>query len=218
VAALEALGGAETYQAIYAEVAARRSDRPESWQAIIRRTIEQASSDTTSYVSGNPDLFYSVQGIGQGVWGLRSMPADFEPSIAENPATGQGYAVDSVVRTAIEKHAVRMAIEHYQELGASQITELGKPYDLLVLLNGKELHVEVKGSTRELATVTLTRNEVAHAQQTPGTELFVVDRISLVTSEDGAISTRGGRTRLWSDWVPNTDSLVPLAYTYVLPI
>lgn len=70
VTALKRLGGKAHYDAIYAEVAAIRGTKlPRSWKAIIRRTIETNSSD--SDVFGGNDIFYSVNGIGQGSWGLR---------------------------------------------------------------------------------------------------------------------------------------------------
>jgi len=65
------IGGSGTYDEIYAAVKARRSDLPPTWQAIIRRTIEQSSSDTSSFLAGNADVFFSVNGIGSGTWGLR---------------------------------------------------------------------------------------------------------------------------------------------------
>ena len=40
------------------------------WDAIVRRTIQENSSDTKSY-RGKLDLFYSVEGLGKGIWGLR---------------------------------------------------------------------------------------------------------------------------------------------------
>src|SRR5690348_17367178 len=49
---------------------------------------------------------------------------------------------------------------------ARDIEEVGKPYDLKLWLGSSEIHVEVKGSTRPLDSVTLTRNEVADARDT----------------------------------------------------
>ena len=49
----------------------RPKPHPQNFDAIIRRTLENNSSDSDSY-SGTNDLFYSVDGIGGGVWGLRS--------------------------------------------------------------------------------------------------------------------------------------------------
>lgn len=44
---------------------------PQTWQAIVRRELEYNSTDSESYQE-RYNLFYSVRGIGQGVWGLRS--------------------------------------------------------------------------------------------------------------------------------------------------
>ena len=136
--------------------------------------------------------------------------------IAENPGTGQGYIVDSVVRRAIEQHAVAKAIGHYSALGATEVTEVGKPYDLRMRFGGAEVHVEVKGSTRTLEFVTLTRNEVNHARETLGTQLFVVDGIELLTGVDGNVATSGGRVRVWAAWVPTVESLTPMVFQHRL--
>lgn len=42
-----------------------------SWKAVVRATLERSSSDSNVY-DGVDDLFYSVEGIGNGHWGLRS--------------------------------------------------------------------------------------------------------------------------------------------------
>src|SRR4051794_10086325 len=37
----------------------------------VRTRIQEHSSDAAAFKIRNPDLFYSVEGIGRGVWGLR---------------------------------------------------------------------------------------------------------------------------------------------------
>ncbi len=108
------------------------------------------------------------------------------------------------------------AIEHYRGLGAADIEELGKPYDLRVILGKREIHVEVKGSLGPLSFVTVTKNEVSHARDTSGTQLFVLDSIELRTEQDGGLLTNGGRKRIWRDWSPSDDSLTPLTYSHLL--
>lgn len=219
VEALTVLGGIGTYQEIYAEVAARRDDLPESWQATIRSTIEQASSDSAVYLTHRDDLFYSVDGIGHGVWGLRSEIGGGR-TVAE-PATpggfaGQGYAADSVVRAAIENHAMEVARDYYEDRKPDRMVTLGKPYDLLVQLDGLEIHVEVKGSTRPLDAVTLTKGEVVHARTNPVVHLFVVDSIELTVDRDGTPLAEGGRRRLWTDWAPSSSALEAQVFRYRL--
>ena len=75
VAALTALGGTGSYNDIYSEVARIRQDLPRSWKEIIRSRIEQRSSDSAAF-QGKEDVFFSVEGLGHGVWGLRGMVKD----------------------------------------------------------------------------------------------------------------------------------------------
>ena len=131
---------------------------------------------------------------------------------------GQGYLVDAEKRTALERHAVRMAIEHYEAAGATEIEELGKPYDLRVILDGVERHVEVKGSVGDaLDSVQLTQGEVIHARTYQPTDLFVVDGISASPCADGTVATAGGVARVWADWVPSEKALRPTHLRYTLP-
>lgn len=132
--------------------------------------------------------------------------------------SGQGYMADAEKRTALERHAVEMAIDHYRAEGATEIEELGKPYDLRVVVRGLERHVEVKGSLGvDLDSVQLTQGEVDHARSYQPTDLFVVDEIAAVRGDDGLIVTKGGKVRLWSDWVPDSQFLRPTHLRYKLP-
>lgn len=74
VEALRNLGGRASLDAIYQEVKGIRSkhglSRPRSLDAIVRRELEHNSSDSQSFL-GRHDLFYSVHGVGLGVWGLK---------------------------------------------------------------------------------------------------------------------------------------------------
>lgn len=220
VAALELLGGEGSYEEIYAEVAARRENLPREWQATIRGAIETASSNSNAFRPGGDDRFYSVAGIGQGIWGLRGFAAAALPAgagVAQNPDAPQGFVADSVIRRAIEEYALDAAEEHYGKTATGEIKRLGKPYDLCVPLRDGEMHIEVKGSTRDLGSVILTTNEVTHARTTEGSELYVVDRIRLSTDQTGEARLTGGRRRWWTKWVPREEALTPTVYLYALP-
>ena len=71
IKALERLGGKGSYSQIY-EAYEQITAQPltDNKKAGIRRTIEVNSADATAF-TGN-DIFYSVEGKGKGVWGLRS--------------------------------------------------------------------------------------------------------------------------------------------------
>lgn len=65
------LGGEAPLSLIYDAVRKIRGcPPPKSWQAIVRRELEYNSSDSESYL-GKHDLFFSVEGLGKGIWGLR---------------------------------------------------------------------------------------------------------------------------------------------------
>ncbi|QEO15816.1 DUF3883 domain-containing protein [Agromyces intestinalis] len=132
--------------------------------------------------------------------------------------SSQGYLSDAEKRSAIERHSVRIAISHYEALGATHIEERGKPYDLLVVLDGIERHVEVKGSIGiDVESVQLTQGEVDHARDHHATDLFVVDRIVARRAYDGTIVASGGEIRFWVDWTPEDRALRPTHLRYSLP-
>src|SRR5579862_5489279 len=84
VAALTALGGTGSYDEIYSGVERIRRDPPPSWKDIIRRRIQDLSSDSAGF-KHREDLFFSVEGLGRGVWGLRGMVKD-SPVAVDIPA------------------------------------------------------------------------------------------------------------------------------------
>ena len=70
--ALRNLGGQASYTRLYTELMKIRTEPfPRTWKAIVRRTVEDHSSDSENYRDTRPDLFYSVDRIGSGIWGLR---------------------------------------------------------------------------------------------------------------------------------------------------
>jgi hypothetical protein len=131
---------------------------------------------------------------------------------------GQAYIADAVQRSAIERHAVLLTRAHYIELGATEIVELGKPYDLRVTLGGTERHVEVKGSTiPDLESVLVTQGEVSQARNWAKTDLVVVDGILLERDTGGQVAASGGRLRRWDDWTPEERDLRPTHLRYFIP-
>lgn len=71
VKSLKNIGGKGHLREIYREVErVRKSSLPKSWKDIVRRELENNSSDSDAY-KNRYDLFYSVSGIGAGYWGLR---------------------------------------------------------------------------------------------------------------------------------------------------
>ncbi len=87
------LGGEAHYGEIYKEAERVRRSRgatwPDSAKAVIRRTLEEQSSDTDSFKG--KDLFYSAKGIGKGVWGIRPNDDLNPPVQGYNFQTGELY-------------------------------------------------------------------------------------------------------------------------------
>lgn len=70
VQAMTNLGGSARYKDLYDEVYRIRGGQvPKSFVNVVRRTIQNHSSDSDGFRGVN--LFYSVEGIGEGHWGLR---------------------------------------------------------------------------------------------------------------------------------------------------
>lgn len=73
IEALNNLGGVATYPQIYEEIRRiRKEPYTKSWKASVRATIESFSSDSMRY-NQKSDIFYSVKGLGEGIWGLREL-------------------------------------------------------------------------------------------------------------------------------------------------
>lgn len=107
-------------------------------------------------------------------------------------SSSQGRSSNAELNRAVERRAVELAIAHMQELGWTDIEELGKPYDLVCRRDGIERHVEVKGTTGSGADVLMTPNEVAHFRSCPhGADLVVVRDISLAATMDGYEASGG---------------------------
>lgn len=70
ISAFQALGGKAHLSAVYAYIEKNRSDLSMTWKATVRRTIENHSSDSEAFL-GKEDLFYSINGEKDGMWGLR---------------------------------------------------------------------------------------------------------------------------------------------------
>ena len=129
---------------------------------------------------------------------------------------GQGWLRDQKLKVAIEQHAVETAIQYYNEMGASEVVVLGKPYDLGLTLAGKARRIEVKGSSVSVDSVLLTRNEVIHAREFEHMDLVVVDEIRFAAHGDGEYRTTGGRVRVWTGWNPLESSLTAMAFKHQL--
>lgn len=89
--ALTQLGGVASRKALNDRIAQIRQDPlTTSWEMTVQKTIQRHSSDISGYKPTHPDLFFAVEGVGKGIWGLRAavqltpVAADLSPG-EENP-------------------------------------------------------------------------------------------------------------------------------------
>lgn len=92
IESLKALGGKAHLSEIHAMMEKR--DKLQSihtnptWKQTVSATLQSHSSDTKSYNEKNKDLFFSVEGLGVGIWGLRNYipdewsPDDYTPGLS----------------------------------------------------------------------------------------------------------------------------------------
>lgn len=150
---------------------------------------------------------------------LDDVQEDSQPPGKKAPSGRVTRAQDPKLRAAVERRSLDVARDYYKSLGASDadFKELGKPYDLVVQLDGVERHAEVKGSSLLIDTVELTVNEVTHGQACPYSDLLVVDGIEWSRDDDGEVTAWGGTLRVWANWSPDDDPLAARKYAYSLP-
>lgn len=144
--ALAKLGGVASLEQLYGELKRlRRSSTTPKWRTTVRGIILKRSSNSTSF-RGPDDLFYSVEGIGSGVWGLRaSLKPTPTASDIQEPKTPQRSLAQTyqIIRDteltrklkALHKNTCQLCGkalqlnngESYSE--AHHIQPLGRPHD-----------------------------------------------------------------------------------------
>ncbi|MGO9229971.1 MAG: protein NO VEIN domain-containing protein [Bryobacteraceae bacterium] len=132
----------------------------------------------------------------------------------------EGYQSDLRIRKAIEKHAMKVAQDHYEKEQYKVDPEKHKnePYDMECkkdesTLHESTLHVEVKGTQGSGERIILTRREVEHASK-HRMELCVVSGIKV---EKGEAS--GGEPTFYPEWNPKDkykDKMECIAYRCTL--
>ena len=87
--------------------------------------------------------------------------------------------------------------------------------DIMLVKDDERVHVEVKGLTGPGNPVTLTANEVSHAETFPRCILAVVENIGVEKTPGGPVAS-GGTLRRWDPWTTDEDRLRPTQYRYDL--
>lgn len=130
----------------------------------------------------------------------------------------QGYVADAAYRRAVELHAMRLAIEHYEDGWDVEDTSAGHPYDLVISRADYSRYVEVKGTAGTGDQINLTANEVDHAHRHPGdVVLFIVHSIEVDRSNVSAPKASGGTPRIIDPFDVDAGPLRATSYTWAVP-
>lgn len=131
--ALSNLGGIATLSDIYEEVRNLRPEpHPKSFEPTIRGAIERNSSDSRAFSSGK-DLFFSVHGLGAGIWGLRKnlgktpVASDIGQQGTEFPVRTE-QTTYRILRDTELARKIKLLHENTCQLCATEIVLSGKLY------------------------------------------------------------------------------------------
>lgn len=134
---------------------------------------------------------------------------------AEQPSHGgQGFSADSVVRRAIELHAMELTRAWLEEKGWTvDDRSASESYDFLCKRDGATLFVEVKGTTGDGRLIQLTRLEAEFALAHQADMALAVVAGIRVTRTERKIKPSGGVLVVRQPWAPALGSLRPISYT-----
>jgi hypothetical protein len=148
---------------------------------------------------------------------------DAREAIAERTgrrANGQGLRISAEARRALELHAMGRARVYYESRNW-QVRDVSttESYDLhCISPEGRELRVEVKGTTSTGAQILLTPNEVGYAREYyPSVALYVLSNVRLVQRSDGGPVASGGDVVIYDPWSIVAGPLVPVGFAYTTP-
>jgi hypothetical protein len=129
---------------------------------------------------------------------------------------GQGFRADAAARRAVELRGMAVARELLEAEGWTvEDVSSRESYDLDCTRGAETLHVEVKGTVSDGASVLLTPNEVRHARERPSA-LIVVRAVLLERDAvSGEWSGSGGTAEVVRPWNIDADGeLIPIGYEY----
>lgn len=134
------------------------------------------------------------------------------------PGSGQGIVTDALARSAIELRAMEVVRADYAARGFEiEDTHQRECFDFRCSKAGREVRVEVKGTSSKGASVRLTSAEVEGAlKEGVRTDLAIVAGIA-VRSDGARPVASGGQLRVLEDWRPRPSDLRPTEYEYRVP-
>ena len=135
---------------------------------------------------------------------------------AVNPRRKFGRQPNAAENKAIEEHAVRVVRDCLENERGYETEDVGadRSYDVHAIKGDEVLKVEVKGTTTDGSSVTLTYKEVElHQREHPTTALAVVRRIVLDRNGDKPVAS-GGVLEWVEAWPPQWERLKATTYNF----
>lgn len=125
---------------------------------------------------------------------------------------GQGFGLTAAERAVVEGHAMATAHAWLSDNGYTNIRDVHRTdsCDYLANKDGREVHIEVKGTTSAFGSILLTANEVElHQARHPDNVLIVIHDIDLLPVRTKAT---GGQIKAFEGWNIGEAKLRPLSY------
>lgn len=116
--ALRRLGGISDYKNLYNEIRTIKGNEnlPKNWTASVRGAMERNSSDSKVF-GGKRDVFYSVEGLGKGVWGLRNFQTiSFLAEDINEPPNRNEILVNRIIRDTTMARFVKILHNNHCQL------------------------------------------------------------------------------------------------------
>lgn len=136
--------------------------------------------------------------------------ADVEQVLETTIEQAAGFQSNPRIRKAIEKYAMDWAEKNLKlKYNKVKDTHKNKPYDFVC---DEKLYVEVKGTQTNGNSVSLSPNEVAHAQKQKNSALLIVHSVKVKGKRSPIVS--GGLQILLNPWDISTGVLKPSGYVF----
>ena len=131
IEALKILGGTASLKQIYDKIEER--DKLSSiktninWRNAVSMYLQQHCKESKSFVEGNDNLFYSVEGIGKGVWGLIGYEQKGQPVIWKISHGNNRNGIPEYLRQKLENRKVVVVHQGTSPLAMQKISQ-GQSY------------------------------------------------------------------------------------------
>lgn len=141
---------------------------------------------------------------------------DIADAVESSIEGGAGYQSNPRIRRAVEIYAMAWAERRLREEELRPIDKhKTESFDFLCSWKGKDLFVEVKGTQSDGTCISLTPNEVVHAERYANSALFIVYGVKVKDGKNPMVS--GGNELFLMPWDIKAGTLEPRAYSLTLP-